>query len=434
LTSSHDAALINSFQSLFLSQFPDAVRSLQDFDKQYLTAKSRKGFYLAKVVNKKHGFLYYVRYNHDGRVIPSKWNTHTNDLQQAILFAQKNRDSIISAYFRKHLSVYSILEKYYQKGSSYLAIDERRNLVLGEKTRSVYFHFIVKIFIPFLKDRKAQSFDDITPALITSFQDFLLEKGNKPQTINRYLGSVKAVFSHLLIRDIIKTNVFSQVLMLRVKSDNFSLRGCYDIEQLKGVFNSPWDDPLSYLLCLLIYSTGMRNSEIEKLQAKDICQIDSCHFIDIKQSKTKNGVRLVPLHGFVFRRLSLFIRKTGKSSDDYLFSGDGKHNQSTLYRKANLDMAKKLGVSESDLAQMKISFYSGRHYWKTLMNAGSLGSGIEEYFMGHKVSKDVSLLYNHRDKQGKMNLISKAECVFAILDKSLFGRDCGGTFAERGRG
>jgi integrase len=79
-----------------------------------------------------------------------------------------------------------------------------------------------------------------------------------------------------------------------------------------------------------------------------------------------------------------------------------------------------MGISESVLEEMKISFYSGRHYWKTVMNAGGLGSDIEEYFMGHKVSKDVSVLYNHRDKQGKKKLAEKARRVFTILDKYLF--------------
>jgi hypothetical protein len=40
--------------------------------------------------------------------------------------------------------------------------------------------------------------------------------------------------------------------------------------------------------------------------------------------------------------------------------------------------------------------------------------------MGHKVSKDVSERYNHRDKQGQKRLLAKAREVFKILDKTLF--------------
>jgi hypothetical protein len=40
--------------------------------------------------------------------------------------------------------------------------------------------------------------------------------------------------------------------------------------------------------------------------------------------------------------------------------------------------------------------------------------------MGHKVTKDVSKRYNHRDKQGQKRLLAKAREVFKILDKTLF--------------
>jgi hypothetical protein len=55
------------------------------------------------------------------------------------------------------------------------------------------------------------------------------------------------------------------------------------------------------------------------------------------------------------------------------------------------------------------------------MNAGDLGE-VEEYFMGHKVSNDVSKRYNHRDKQGQGKIAQKAQAVFKILDKNLFKR------------
>jgi hypothetical protein len=53
------------------------------------------------------------------------------------------------------------------------------------------------------------------------------------------------------------------------------------------------------------------------------------------------------------------------------------------------------------------------------MNAEELGD-VEEYFMGHKVSRDVAKRYNHRDKQGQEKILEKAREVFAILDKRLF--------------
>jgi integrase len=219
---------------------------------------------------------------------------------------------------------------------------------------------------------------------------------------------------------VISSNVFDLVQMLKTKPENSGDRGCYEISLLKGVFSRVWEDRLSFLLSLLIYSTGMRNSEIERIRVEDLTAIDGCRFIDVKKSKTKNGIRLIPLHDFVYSQICGYIRETGKSPEDFIFSKNGTHNQSTVYRKANRDMGKELGISEAELREQGISFYSGRHYWKTVMNAGGLGAEAEEVFMGHKVSNDIRKRYNHRDKQGQEKLLEMARNIFGILDSRLF--------------
>jgi integrase len=77
-------------------------------------------------------------------------------------------------------------------------------------------------------------------------------------------------------------------------------------------------------------------------------------------------------------------------------------------------------IKEKYLEDQKITFYSGRHFWKTLMSAEGLGEDIEEYFMGHKVYGDVSKRYNHKDKRGQKRLIEKAQDVFTILEEKIF--------------
>jgi integrase len=295
--------------------------------------------------------------------------------------------------------------------------DKNRNRVLNEKTRSVYYHFMNKKFIPYLQNNNIKTFWEIDPPVIANFQDYLLARGAKPQTINRYLSCVNAVFDQLLITGIIKENPLDRIKSLKMGTKSASVRGCHEIDKVKGVFNTQWNDTLSYLLCLVIYSTGMRNSEIERIRVKDIIEFNDIHFVDIKESKTNSGMRLVPLHEFVYKKINHYIKQTGKKNEDYIFSAHGGPNQSTLYNKANALLGEKLGLSKED--KKGITFYSGRHFWKTIMNSGGLGEDIEEFFMGHKVSGDVSKNYNHKDKQGKEKLLEKAKEVFAILDKKL---------------
>lgn len=90
------------------------------------------------------------------------------------------------------------------------------------------------------------------------------------------------------------------------------------------------------------------------------------------------------------------------------------------FLKANCDLAKALNINKDIIDEENITFYSGRHFWKTLMSAEDLGEGIEEYFMGHKVTDDVARLYNHRDKAGKERMLQKAQKVISILDRCIF--------------
>jgi integrase len=427
------SALLSSSANTTIAQwqnkFPDAFSEL----KKILETTMRnqpKGYCLVKRPSKAYGFLYYVRYIKDGKEVPSKWNTHTNNLEEAEKFAQENRGRILSEYYAKHTpqgELYSILETYYTKNSPYLITDQNRNRIIGEKTRSVYYHFTTKVFIPFLKMEKVKTFGDITWPLVVRFQNHLLAKGNRPQTVNRYLGSTRAIFNQLLMTGVIHESAFDKIRMLRTGAKTSTVRGCHELDSITGIFNTPWEDTLKYLLCLVIYTTGLRNSEMERTQVKDLMEIEGCHFINVKKSKTENGIRMVPLHQFVYDQISGYIKETGKNPDDYLFSAHGGPNQSTLYKAANLLLAEKLEAASEYLDEQKITFYSGRHFWKTLMSAEGLGEDIEEYFMGHKVYGDVSKRYNHKDKRGQKRLLEKARDVFTILDEMIFSENPGAT-------
>jgi integrase len=254
---------------------------------------------------------------------------------------------------------------------------------------------------------------------MAKLQNHLLARGNKPQTVNQWLGCFKAILSHLIMSGTIAENVFIKTAMLKPNKKHQTIRGCYEIDKVQGVFNRRWPDKVSRLFCLMIYTTGLRNSEIERIRVRDIIKIRDCRFIHIRKSKTDNGIRLVPLHEYVYIHIARIINHDKKQEDDYIFTARGRPNQSVLYKKANTDMGAVLGFTPKQLAEQGITFYSGRHYWKTLMNACDLGD-VEEYFMGHKVSGDVSKRYNHRDKQGQKKILEKAREVYRILDRRLF--------------
>jgi integrase len=408
-----EQSTITTVRSLIATEFPTTLKALKIIDADCVNNKRRKGYNLQKVENKTFGQVYYVRYSYQGRVI--KFHTHKDSLEEADRFARENKERLIEQYARSHeAKTYTILEQFYEANSEFLLCEEKRNKKISDRIRKEYAAVIKNRFIPFLKNKKIKTFNEITRHILEDFQDTLLAEKIKPQSANNVFKAVKRVFKYLVRKGIIKENPCDFVHYIHVQREDQEVRGCYEVEKLKGVFARRWKDELSYLLCLLVYSTGMRNSEITKITMEDILNVGGCYFIDIKESKTPSGVRLVPLHGFVYGKIKNYCSK--KDSKEPIF---GWRNPSTFV-KANKELAIKLKIGEEELWKENITFYSGRHFWKTMMNAGGLGEDVEEIFMGHIVSSNVAKRYNHRDKQGKERIVKKAKQVFKILDQYIF--------------
>jgi site-specific recombinase XerD len=414
-------AYINGLKTQYQKLFPNIINTLKSLDAQIAPRRAGKGYNLAKVKSKRYGFLYYVRYIENGKLIPSRWNTRTNNEQIAQHFAVTNRERILNEYHSRRevdSKFYSILENYYKKDSPYLETARQRGRDISSRTAEEYHAFVIKTFVPFLREQNVHNANDITPQVVAKLQNEMLAKNLMSRTVNRKTGCVKAIFDHLLMDGLVSENPFKKAATLKTKSSESKIRNCHEIDRLKGAFNTRWQDTQAHLLCLIIYSTGLRNSEIERIQLQDIVTVKNLRFINVRQSKTENGIRLIPLHDFVYNKLAAYAKKKKRAPDEPVFQF-GKVKRSLLYHKANTELGEKIKVNEETLKAQNITFYSGRHFWKTLMNAYELGD-VEEYFMGHKVSNDVAKRYNHRDKQGQQRIIGKAREVFKILDKALF--------------
>jgi len=368
----------------------------------------------------KKGKTYYVRYFRDGKMIPSQWSTGTADYGEAALFARANKERILNRYFNRRAGkvLYSVLREYYTKDSPYLVIDTARGRKINETSRQTLHGFVVNTFIPFLMENRIKEFEEIKPVVMGRFQNYLLlEKGLLPQSINRQVSGIKAIFSHLFMTGVIERNIIKDIVPLRTM--NNKIRGCYSMEELAGIFREQWDDKRSYLLCSLIYSAGLRNSEIQNLTANDIIARGDIHFLSVTRSKTSAGVRVIPLHPKIRKTLEEWIDEKRLPGEGRLFVTHARQRIFKTARKANLAMGSLLGKTPAELKADNITFYSGRHFYKTMLNLYDLGD-IEELFMGHKVNKDVSERYNHKDKRGEKELLKEAEKAIEIIDRSLF--------------
>ena len=404
-------------KAIAAKECPTTLKALRLLDFEYTTHKLPKGYNLVKRDNKKTGFVYYVRYWHEGKMISSKWCTHTNNYDDACNFAEKKRDALISGYLEKRGGeVAKFLLGFYNPNNTIFLKEQKRTIELCEGKRKQYQSVIENDFVPFLKRNKIDTFEKITVPVLDDFQDELLAKGIKSKSANDQMAGLSRIFKYLARKGKLKDNPYLNLSKIPVKQEDKRTHGCYEINILKGIFDKQWENKTSHILNLIIYTTDMRPCEIRSFCENDIMSISGCRFIDLKKSKTENGIRLVPLHETVYQKIMDYAeeKKMGKETPIFEDISDRQ------IRKAAQELGKMLEVSEKYRETENITFYSGRHFWKTLMNAGGLGEDAEEVFMGHKVSSDVSKLYNHRDKQGKDIVVSKARKIFQILDKYIF--------------
>ena len=399
---------------------PTILCALRLIDHEYTTVRRPKGYNLLKRPHNRQGFVYYVRYWHEGKMLPSKWSTQTSDYKKACEFAEQNRDTLISAYMALHRNdVQCFFEEFYELDSPVYESESRRNGELTEEKRKRYRSVILNEFLPFVKKRGIRTFEEIDVPFLDDFQDLLLSKGMKAVSVNNQMIAIGKATKYLMRKGLIRINPYLNLSPVPARLEEKRTHGCYELSRMEGVFNdeSRWGDKNSYILNLIIHTTDMRNSEIRRFRKMDIKEINGCRFIEIIESKTLNGLRLIPLHNFVYDRIMDYAK--GISDETFIFAGFSSCHR---FVKASQDLGKMLGVSIDYMKQNNITFYSGRHFWKTLMNANGLGDDVEEVFMGHRVSSNVSKLYNHRDKQGKDLIVKKAMEVFAILDKCIFGK------------
>jgi integrase len=407
---------VDYLRQQYLSLYPDAVKALLALDKQIAPQRKAKLCYLSKVPNRRLGFVYYVRYLERGKLVPSRWSTGTNNLELAEKFAEDNRERILARYHERRSvqeNFYDRIEKYYETDSEYLRDDLLLGRTLCEHNRVRALYDARDDFSPFLKKNSVQTFSDVTPAVLVKYQKHLRARGLAPKTVNQRMGTLSAMFNQFILHELVESNPFRSVKRLKVTDDTVNDRGCHDIEKTLGVFDERWDDPTDFLLCLLVYSTGTRNSELRRATVGDVFLRDGLQFLNIPKSKSKNGERIIPLHPFVCSKLDL--NRPPDAPLVPITSNPGQH-----FIDANRTLGRKLGMLPEQLAEERITFYSGRHFYKTMLNDGGLGDA-EEYFMGHKTSSDVSRTYNHRDRQGQKKIIEVTAKVFKILDNRLFG-------------
>lgn len=135
--------------------------------------------------------------------------------------------------------------------------------------------------------------------------DKILDKYEKlnQRTVDNYITRYKTLFNYFLDNDYVYSNYFLTIKNLKHKIENpitnfqkiEDVREQFEKEEIELLLENIKDKEIKDLIVLGAI-TGARINEILNLKISDIIKTNNGYFIDIKKSKTYNGVRKIPIH------------------------------------------------------------------------------------------------------------------------------------------
>lgn len=246
------------------------------------------------------------------------------------------------------------------------------------------------LFLEFLNENNIKNYNEIEYSDIRLYINYLYEEKYNNKTISRHISSIRSFFKFLKRSNFIENNPC--ILISNPKLDkklpkylNFNdvskLLNAYDTSNYIGVRNS--------LILELLYSTGIRVSEIVNIKIKDISNIDRT----IKISGKGNKERIVYFGNICLNLINLYLKNSYNrlninNLEYLLLSKTGKKINDREIRKIVDDAAIIAGID------MKISPHVLRHTYAThMLNEGADLRTVQE-LLGHE-NLSTTQIYTH---------------------------------------
>lgn len=246
------------------------------------------------------------------------------------------------------------------------------------------------LFLEYLNENNIRNYKNITYDDIRLFISYLYNQKYTNKTISRYISSLRSFFKYLKNNNVIDNNPMLLISNPKLSKKlpkylNFSdlekLLNAYDNKNYIGIRNS--------LILEMLYSTGIRVSEIINIKVNDISIIERSIRITGKGSKE----RIVYFGSKCFELIKIYLDKSYNKLNinnfDYLFlSKTGKKINDREVRKIVSDAATISGIEKS------VSPHVLRHTFAThMLNDGADLRSVQE-LLGHE-NLSTTQIYTH---------------------------------------
>jgi integrase/recombinase XerD len=258
------------------------------------------------------------------------------------------------------------------------------------------YRFDMQEFTNYLNKKKINNLEDIKEQDLINYLEYLKnEKKLQPRSIERHLTTLRSLYKYLVKNEIVKSDITLNIDNMKLGRHLPDVLSIEEVDNLLNIeIKSPYDIRTKAMLEIM-YSSGLRVSELVNLELSDIDVYNDTILINGKGSKE----RIVPigdvakkyLHDYLEIRNSLIKRKNGNPNKLFL----NNHGLPITRNGFNFllnNILKEKGIKK------KVTPHTLRHSFATHMLDNGADLRTIQELLGHS---DIvtTRIYTHRSKK-----------------------------------
>lgn len=245
-------------------------------------------------------------------------------------------------------------------------------------------------FLEYLSENNIKKYDSVEYQDIRLYINYLHKQNYSNKTISRNISALRSFFKYLKANNIIKNNPMLLISNPKLEKKLPKYLNFDEIEKLLNAFdNSNYINIRNSLIMELLYSTGIRVSEITNIKIKDISLSNK----SIKIIGKGNKERIVYFGNRCLNLINLYLKESYsklniKNSEYFLLSKTGKKiNDRTI--RSIIDTAVKIAN-----IKIKVSPHVLRHTFATHMLLSGADLRSVQELLGHE-NLSTTQIYTH---------------------------------------
>lgn len=259
------------------------------------------------------------------------------------------------------------------------------------------------MFLEYLNENNIKNYNDVEYQDIRLYINYLYEQKYNNKTISRHISAVRSFFKYLKSNNYIENNPSLLISNPKLEKRLPKYLNFEEIEKLLNSFdNNNFIGLRNSLILEILYSTGIRVSEITNIKLNDISLSNKSIMVTGKGNKQ----RIVYFGSKCLNLLDSYIKKSypilNENGSDYLIlSKTGKKINEREIRKVVDEAAIIAGI------KIKISPHVLRHTFAThMLNEGADLRSVQE-LLGHE-NLSTTQVYTHLNNEKIRNVYLNA--------------------------